>query len=48
MAQIVQTVNRDGSKADRQILYYHNDQIGIPRELTDEEGNIVWRGEYSG
>ncbi|OSI07609.1 hypothetical protein BWD07_12150 [Neisseria canis] len=48
MAQIVQTANRDGSKADRQILYYHNDQIGIPREMTDAEGNIVWRGEYSG
>ncbi|WP_197273152.1 RHS repeat-associated core domain-containing protein, partial [Neisseria sp. 74A18] len=48
LAQIVQTANRDGSKADRQILYYHNDQIGIPREMTDAEGNIVWRGEYSG
>ncbi|OSI07837.1 hypothetical protein BWD10_11950 [Neisseria zoodegmatis] len=48
LAQIVQTANRDGSKTDRQILYYHNDQIGIPRELTDAEGNIVWRGEYSG
>ncbi|OSI08531.1 hypothetical protein BWD07_12055, partial [Neisseria canis] len=48
LAQIVQTANRDGSKADRQILYYHNDQIGIPREMTDGEGNIVWRGEYDG
>ncbi|UOO76468.1 RHS domain-containing protein [Neisseria sp. Dent CA1/247] len=48
LAQIVQTANRDGSKTDRQILYYHNDQIGIPHELTDGEGNIVWCGEYSG
>ncbi|VEF00455.1 RHS domain-containing protein [Neisseria canis] len=48
LAQIVQTANRDGGKADRQILYYHNDQIGIPREMTDAEGNIVWRGEYGG
>ncbi|OSI26961.1 RHS repeat-associated core domain-containing protein [Neisseria dumasiana] len=48
LAQIVQMANKDSSKADRRILYYHNDQIGIPRELTDEEGNIVWRGEYSG
>ncbi|ULJ62249.1 RHS domain-containing protein [Wielerella bovis] len=30
------------------IYYYHTDQIGIPREMTDEEGNIVWRGQYSG
>ena len=29
-------------------LYYHNDQIGIPREMTDGEGNIVWGGDYSG
>ncbi|WP_301178357.1 DUF2345 domain-containing protein [Neisseria dumasiana] len=48
LAQIVQMANKDSSKADRRILYYHNDQIGIPRELTDAEGNIVWRGEYSG
>ena len=31
-----------------EVLYYHNDQIGVPRELTDAEGNIVWSGEYSG
>ena len=31
-----------------EVLYYHNDQIGIPRELTDAEGHIVWSGEYSG
>ena len=30
------------------IYYYHTDQIGIPREMTDEEGNMVWRGQYSG
>ena len=30
------------------IRYFHTDQIGIPREMTDEEGNIVWRGQYSG
>ena len=29
------------------IRYFHTDQIGIPREMTDEEGNIVWRGQYS-
>ena len=30
------------------IRYFHTDQIGIPREMTDEAGNIVWRGQYSG
>ncbi|MFU2078906.1 RHS repeat domain-containing protein, partial [Avibacterium endocarditidis] len=28
--------------------YYHNDQIGVPRELTDEEGNVCWYGSYTG
>ncbi|MFZ7173193.1 RHS repeat domain-containing protein, partial [Avibacterium avium] len=28
--------------------YYHNDQIGVPRELTDEEGNVCWYGRYTG
>ena len=28
--------------------YYHNDQIGIPRELTDEQGKVCWTGNYSG
>ncbi|WP_114921715.1 RHS repeat-associated core domain-containing protein [Neisseria elongata] len=48
LAQIVQMTNTDNNKVGRQILYYHNDQIGIPREMTDEEGNIVWSGGYSG
>ena len=48
LAQIVQMTNTDNNKVGRQILYYHNDQIGIPREMTDREGNIVWSGDYSG
>ena len=28
--------------------YYHNDQIGVPRELTDEQGNLCWYGDYTG
>ncbi|MDK2126921.1 RHS repeat-associated core domain-containing protein, partial [Parachitinimonas caeni] len=28
------------------IYYYHPDQIGTPRELTNAEGQIVWRAEY--
>ena len=28
------------------VLYYHTDQIGTPRELTDEDGNIVWQAAY--
>ena len=29
------------------LFHYHCDQIGLPRELTDNEGSQVWRAEYS-
>ena len=45
---LTQITTYNGSDKAREILYYHNDQIGIPREMTDGEGNIVWRGDYSG
>ena len=33
---------------DKQYLaYFHNDQIGIPKEMTDQFGNLVWYGEYT-
>ena len=25
----------------------HCDQIDIPREMTDDKGNLVWYGEYT-
>jgi RHS repeat-associated protein len=28
------------------IRYYQNDQIGTPRELTDESGNVRWAATY--
>ena len=45
---LAQIITYNGPDKAREILYYHNDQIGIPREMTDEEGNIVWSGDYSG
>ena len=29
-----------------QILYYHTDHLGTPRELTNAEGHIVWEARY--
>ncbi|MDH5859300.1 RHS repeat domain-containing protein, partial [Lampropedia aestuarii] len=29
-----------------QVRYYHNDQIGTPRELTGESGEILWSATY--
>ncbi|WP_374041443.1 RHS domain-containing protein [uncultured Veillonella sp.] len=28
--------------------YFHCDQIGIPREIADKDGNLVWFGDYYG
>ena len=28
--------------------YFHCDQIGIPREMTDRDGNLLWFGNYTG
>ena len=28
------------------VLHYHCDHLGTPRELTDEEGKLVWSAEY--
>ena len=36
------------NKDEKQYLaYFHNDQIGIPREMTDQFGNLLWYGEYT-
>ena len=29
------------------LAYFHNDQVGIPREMTDIYGNLLWYGEYT-
>ncbi|WP_415881248.1 RHS repeat-associated core domain-containing protein [Neisseria flavescens] len=29
------------------LAYFHTDQIGIPREMTDIHGNLLWYGEYT-
>ena len=29
------------------LAYFHNDQIGIPREMTGIHGNLLWYGEYT-
>ncbi|WP_424036704.1 RHS repeat-associated core domain-containing protein, partial [Neisseria flavescens] len=36
--------NRDEAQY---LAYFHNDQIGIPREMTDIRGNLLWYGEYT-
>ncbi|MGL5002356.1 MAG: RHS repeat-associated core domain-containing protein, partial [Casimicrobium sp.] len=28
------------------VYYFHTDQVGLPEELSDQEGNIRWRASY--
>ena len=40
-------ITADADKGqEREILYYHCDQIGVPQALTDAAGHTVWRGRY--
>ena len=34
------------SLQDWRVRYYHNDHLGTPRELSDEDGGIVWQATY--
>ena len=47
LAQVQNWTTEDG-ESKQEINYFHCDQIGIPREMTDSEGNLVWFGDYYG
>ena len=47
LAQVHNRTNEDG-ESKQEIHYFHCDQIGTPREMTDDEGNLVWFGDYYG
>ena len=32
--------------SQQQTSYFHCDQIGIPREMTDKNGKLLWFGEF--
>ena len=31
---------------DRHVFYFHNDAVGLPQEITDVRGKIVWSARY--
>ena len=43
LAQVRDWTNREG-ESKQEINYFHCDQIGIPREMTDKDGNLLWFG----
>ena len=40
-------VFRNNQDEVQYLAYFHNDQIGIPKEMTDIHGNLLWYGEYT-
>ena len=47
LAQVRDWTTEDGENR-QQTHYFHCDQIGIPREMTDKDGNLLWFGSYTG
>jgi len=47
LAQVRDWTTEDGENR-HQTHYFHCDQIGIPREMTDKDGNLLWFGNYTG
>ena len=47
LAQVHNRTNEDDENR-QQTHYFHCDQIGIPREMTDKDGNLLWFGNYTG
>ena len=47
LAQVRDWTTEDG-ESRQQTHYFHCDQIGIPREMIDKDGNLVWLRDYYG
>ena len=37
---------KESENAQHTVNYFHCDQIGIPREMTDSQGKLLWKGRY--
>ena len=51
LAQICTEYKGEGTQSEtnaQHIHYFHCDQIGVPREMTDEAGNLLWYADYKG
>ena len=45
--QVRNWTTEDGENR-QQTHYFHCDQIGIPNEMTDKDGTLLWFGNYTG
>ncbi|WP_306291859.1 RHS repeat-associated core domain-containing protein [Rodentibacter caecimuris] len=46
LAQCLARTDGQGNRIEHEVNYFHCDQIGIPREMTDSDGKLIWRGRY--
>ena len=46
LTQVLNWTNEEGESC-QQTHYFHCDQIGIPKEMTDKDGNLLRFGEYT-
>ncbi|WP_237184416.1 RHS repeat domain-containing protein [Rodentibacter caecimuris] len=46
LAQCIDRRDEQGNRIEHEINYFHCDQIGIPREMTDSQGKLIWCGRY--
>ena len=37
---------KEDENTQHTVNYFHCDQIGIPREMTDSQGKLLWKGRY--
>ncbi|MFS9053608.1 RHS domain-containing protein [Streptococcus infantis] len=47
LARVHNRINEEDERR-QQNHYFQCDQIGIPREMTDKDGNLLWLGNYTG
>ena len=45
--QLKQNQTKEEGESRQQTHYFHCDQIGIPCEMTDKNGNLLWFGNYT-
>ncbi|MCO1619008.1 RHS domain-containing protein, partial [Pseudomonas putida] len=38
----------DGSMGREVVQYFHTNLAGLPEQLTDANGNAIWRNDYQG
>lgn len=47
ISEYIYLYNKPYAKVEgKQIYYYHNDHLGTPQKLTDDNKSVIWNGEY--